>query len=566
MTPALSHLPLAIALSLTIAPTARATPGAFAEADVVVLAQIDGDGGFGWAVSEVADVDGDGVMEALVSAPFNDEGGDKAGAIYLYSGAGGALLFAAKGEPGDNLGYGIADAGDVDDDGVPDLIAGAPGVGGGRALVYSGADGSLLLTLASEADGASFGAAVAAAGDVDGDGHGDLLVGAPSDASAGADAGRVHLFAGIDGATIWIRDGAAGSMLGAGTAPLGDVDDDGVPDLVVGAPGAGGAVHVLSGADGADLYPPLVADPGGAVLGQFFVAGLGDLDGDGIPEVYGGDYGDASGGKGSGKAYVWSGADGERLFTFDDGAPGDGCGCGRRAGDADLDGVPDVAVGCYNATNGDVPNAGYVAIYSGSDGALLRTIHGTTPGEQLGFDVVTLGDVNADGSDDLLVSGAGDNRIYILGGAPAEEGTTTGEPESSSGDGSASATESAGSGDVTDGSSSTSAGSGTTASATSATGDASAGASGSPEDSSGCTCAAQDDPRGGLLALALILPLAAGRRPRRVRRGRSIRRGRGASSAPRRAPACWCRRSPGGRRPSPGRSRRGAPRGDRRRS
>ncbi|MCB9568273.1 MAG: FG-GAP repeat protein [Myxococcales bacterium] len=256
MTPALSHLPLAIALSLTIAPTARATPGAFAEADVVVLAQIDGDGGFGWAVSEVADVDGDGVMEALVSAPFNDEGGDKAGAIYLYSGAGGALLFAAKGEPGDNLGYGIADAGDVDDDGVPDLIAGAPGVGGGRALVYSGADGSLLLTLASEADGASFGAAVAAAGDVDGDGHGDLLVGAPSDASAGADAGRVHLFAGIDGATIWIRDGAAGSMLGAGTAPRGDGDDDGVPDLVVGAPRGRRFGPRPLGADGADLYPP----------------------------------------------------------------------------------------------------------------------------------------------------------------------------------------------------------------------------------------------------------------------------------------------------------------------
>ena len=73
---------------------------------------------------------------------------------------------------------------------------------------------------------------------------------------------------------------------------------------------------------------------------------MGDLDGDGVPEIYGGDYGDNAGGQGSGKAYVWSGIDGERLFTLDDGAAGDGCGCGRRAGDDDQDGVPDVAVGC----------------------------------------------------------------------------------------------------------------------------------------------------------------------------------------------------------------------------
>ncbi|MCA9663613.1 MAG: hypothetical protein KC486_35110, partial [Myxococcales bacterium] len=101
----------------------HAAPGEFVEPGVVVIHQLEGDEGaglFGWAVSELADVDDDGAQEAMTSAPFNSVGGELAGRVYVYSGRSGAPLFTFTGAANDRLGFAIADAGDVDDDGVPD--------------------------------------------------------------------------------------------------------------------------------------------------------------------------------------------------------------------------------------------------------------------------------------------------------------------------------------------------------------------------------------------------------------------------------------------------------------
>jgi hypothetical protein len=142
----------------------------------------------------------------------------------------------------------LAGVGDIDGDGVPDLAAGAPyqNVAGqgdrGQVFLFSGASGARLLTL-NDTDpqaGAYFGLALAGVGDVDGDGVPDLAVGAPNKEVAGQDAqGQVFVFSGASGQlvlTLTKPSPQAQAQFGWTLAGVGDVDGDGVPDLAVGAP------------------------------------------------------------------------------------------------------------------------------------------------------------------------------------------------------------------------------------------------------------------------------------------------------------------------------------------
>jgi hypothetical protein len=509
---------------------AAAEPGVFVEPEVEVIHVLEGDGGgglFGWAVSAVADVDGDGASEVLTAAPFDVTGGANAGRAYLYSGARGTLLSTWTGAAGERLGFAVADAGDVDGDGTTDVIVGAPALMGavGRAYLYSGATGDELAVLVGSAPGDLFGSSVTGVGDVDGDGLADVLVGASRDGTLGVDGGRVALFAAADwSAPRWAREGTAGSRLGGGAGPVGDVSGDGIADVVVGAHGNGGAVWVLSGDDGSDVLPPRVGDRTAGNLGQFFVAGVGDVDGDGVPDVYGGDFGDTALGPGTGRAYVWSGASGARLHTFAGASAGDGLGCGRGAGDADGDGTPDLAVGSYSASPGGVTQAGFITVFSGATGAVVRTITGTTPMEQVGFDVVTLGDVDGDGRDDLVMSGANDDRVYVIAGLPGEPegGSSSGDGGGSTGDEAATTGTGPGVTGGTTGSpgADTSAGEppATTAAASDGGASDSSSSAGAPGDGegSGCACRARGA-GGGAPWLLVVLAGLRRRRPGSVR-------------------------------------------------
>jgi len=109
----------------------------------------------------------------------------------------------------ESFGSSVSGVGDVNGDGVADLIVGAPfsdnnGLGSGSARVFSGADGSILYNFFGDSSGDEFGTSVSGAGDVNGDGFADLIVGAPfGDGNNGFDTGGVRVFSGADGSILY---------------------------------------------------------------------------------------------------------------------------------------------------------------------------------------------------------------------------------------------------------------------------------------------------------------------------------------------------------------------------
>jgi len=415
------------ALSAALAVGASGAGASFVEHDVRVLQEFDSNGPapggsyFGWAVSELGDVDGDGVKEAIVGEPYN---GDDAstGTTYVYSGRTGRLIYRFDGAPGDQYGFSMADAGDTDRDGVHDILVGAPGNGPGHVDLYSGRTGALLHRFVGVSAGDAFGWSVSSAGDVDRDHHADMLIGAPQ-AFGAVGPGYATIYSGRTYEPIRTLTGdTVGDQLGSGAGWSRDVNRDLVPDQIVGARNAGpdqrGRAYVYSGRSGERLFA-IDASPHGGQLGSFFVAGVGDVNGDRTPDFYVGDYADTTGGivgpNPAGRAGVYSGRDGHELHAWVGDSADAGVGPGRSAGDVDGDGSPDLIVGSYTASDG-AAQAGKVQIFSGRTGALLRTITSTRENEQLGFDAVGLGDTNRDGVPDELVSAANGNHVYIVAG------------------------------------------------------------------------------------------------------------------------------------------------------
>ncbi len=405
----------ALLLTLTAFPDDQAAPPrALFEPELRVLHEFVGEAAgdqFGWIGRNAGDCDGDRVNDVLLSAPTHGQGGSAAGRIYVYSGKSGALLFTRDGARGDQLGLGIERAGDVDRDGFADVIAGAPGAKGGRgeALVLSGKDGALLLTLSGEAPGDNFGRKVGAAGDADGDGHQDLLVGADLSDSFGLDAGRAYLFSGKDGSLLLALDGEReGDKFGVS---LCGVTVGGSTWLVIGAADAGerhgGRAYVFEWRDGqAELAYTIEADESGVGLARMFVSFVGDVDADGFPDVYASDWDNAAKGPSTGRVYVHSGRSGKRLHAWTGEHAGDGFGIGTAdVGDVDGDGHADLLIGAWQNAEG-ASGGGKCYLYSGKDGALRASWVCTVANETFGFDTTGVGDVDGDRGSDFLITNA----------------------------------------------------------------------------------------------------------------------------------------------------------------
>jgi hypothetical protein len=484
----------------------RVEPGVFE------LASIDGVNGFrlsgsrdgeflGGSVSRAGDVNGDGIDDVIVTAAGSSEG---VGAAYVVFGKNGGFSadlnistlngtngFKITGASGPGSTYKVGAAGDVNGDGLADLFIGAPAAGpSGSApgevyvvfgkrdgfapqLDLSTLNGSTGFTVAGAAANDAFGSSVSAAGDVNGDGIGDLIVGAPGADPYWSDAGAAYLIFGsrtaparldvsrLDGSNgfrlsgTYIEESSGNSVSGAG-----DVNGDGFADVLVGAfragsdPFAAGASYVVFGKSQGFTANLSLADLNGSngfkvtgaaswdALGRS-VSGAGDVNGDGFADFIVGADGARPHGYESGAAYVIFGKaagfapdlnvstlNGSTGFKISGVAEGDRAGqVVSGAGDLDGDGFADLLVGAAGVdANGDSTGAAYV-LYgrAGGFGANVELssltgsngfrINGFTGGDLAGRSVSAAGDVNGDGLADLIIGAPGADPNAVSSGA-----------------------------------------------------------------------------------------------------------------------------------------------------
>ena len=358
---------------------------------------------WGQVCDVVGDTDLDGYAEVMIGAWRHDPSGlFDAGAVFVYDGASGLLKLTIPGTGvTDHMGYGSSRAGDVNGDGVADICAAADendtaaGNNAGSATIVDGATGAVIWDWSGESAGDLFGWSTAFAGDVDGDGTPDVVIGAlqAENASSPNNAGSITAYSGATGTIIHqIHGDVANGRLGSNVGHAGDLNADGLADLV-GVQGS--RVRAFSGADASVLHDLTVTGGGSAGLK---VSGGGDVDGDGHDDLIVGAAGTTSN---AGRVTVFSGADGSVLHTFDGGA-GDQLGSGVAGGvDLDGDGYGDIVAG-MPASDGGGSSSGALRGFSGRTGAVLFTISGNAANDRIGADAAAGADIDLDGFPDAL--------------------------------------------------------------------------------------------------------------------------------------------------------------------
>ena len=371
----------------------------------------------GWSMAGGGDLDGDGVGDILAGTPRGITGGTHSGIVYAYSGSTGAILYSVAGAlPDDDFGVSVAFIADVDGDGLDDFVAGENGRNPGaspfsHARVCSGLDGSIVFVVYDTESGTEFGGSVSGAGDLNGDGTPDFLVGSYS--SPSAPDGAVYAFSGTDGILLHKFLGDVGrAWFGWSVSGAGDVDGDGCPEIIAGGkhfcPGTGYA-RVFSGKTGNILYTwdGLAPDDDFGIS----VAGLDDVNGDGVPDfLIGAEQDGCSTPDDPGYAQVRSGADGGLLYQVEGDAATDDFGHAvANPGDVNGDGYGDFLVGAWQLRTS--PNqAGYARLYSGRDGSVLFDLRGRFKGDRFGNAVSGAGDIDGDGLSDFLIAARGTDR------------------------------------------------------------------------------------------------------------------------------------------------------------
>lgn len=335
-----------------------------------------------------------------------------------------------RGDPGDRLGSGLARVGDLDGNGFGDIAVGLPGAGdgSGRVLLVAGSPAGLSAIATStflsvEGTGAAFGASLAFLGDVDGDGVGDLAVGAPRHSNSEPEEGRVYVFRdrpnGFDMEISWTMEtNTPGQRFGSRVAAAGDFDGDGRSDLwVVTAPASGPAAIYLYRGSGPSLETtPTWTTPG------LTVAGAGDIDGDNRDDVV---IGDPTADNNAGRCDLWlgtsNGLPAEQPSRTWRGGPGERLGASvGMVGDLDGDGLADFVCGAPGADSG----AGKLLVIFGATTKGPMDLGGNVFAvSELGTSVAPAGDVNADGLADILVGAGGDGEGEVLVIAGSTENT-----------------------------------------------------------------------------------------------------------------------------------------------
>jgi FG-GAP-like repeat/FG-GAP repeat len=351
----------------------------------------------------LGDVNGDGVADILISDSMAPLGSiPNAGYVAVLSGVNGSTLYSAYGT-GMNDGFqAVGAVGDVTGDGIADFITNRASTG---LQLRSGATGAVV-------PGFSFPAVfdVAGIGDINGDGFGDFVVGGALTPGPVPSAGGVTVFLGPTGTTTAYQAYGLNQLdnFGWSVAPLGDVNGDSVPDFVVGAPGVPwkfvnvpGWAYVISGTNGAILQQ--FTGPG--TVQPYFgksVSGIGDIDLDGFPDVL-------VAAPNIPALYVYSGGSGALLTTIQVPwqSPNSFASHVRGLGDVDGDGVPDVAVRGQLGLNPNPPYAAPVTVYSGATFTPLYQVDhllAEPPYYVYGWTFDGAGDVDGDGFFDIAIT------------------------------------------------------------------------------------------------------------------------------------------------------------------
>ena len=329
---------------------------------------------YGQSVAGLGDITGDGVPDFAAGTPLADPGGiTGAGVARIYNGATYGVIREHVGTfTTDAVGTWISTIGDVTSDGLADYAVGAQNhwdtinAGEGRVDVYNGATGALLYSVSGDDLKDRFGYNIAGGYDLSGNGSPDFVVHSYGDDNNGTNSGSVRAFEGSTGAVLWTVDGdAARDHFGAALA-MGDLDGNGLGEVIAGAP-----EHDTNGSNSGQIK---VLDNTGAVVSTFLgdmafdqlgfsVAVLGDIDGDTVLDFAGGaPFGNISGGDDNGFIRIFNGATGAVLQNAE------GIGNGDRIGDAvagtndlNADFIPDYVGGGRQYPKGN--GQGYVRAF-----------------------------------------------------------------------------------------------------------------------------------------------------------------------------------------------------------
>jgi len=395
------------------------------------------DAEFGVSVGTAGDVNGDGYSDVIVGAHRYDQGQVDEGRVFVYHGSAPGLstapAWSAEGDQAGALfGSTVGTAGDVNGDGYSDVIVGARQFDNGqndegRAFVYHGSISGLAAgaawTTESNQDGANLGSSVASAGDVNGDGYSDVIVGAHAYDNGQSDEGRAFVYhgsvTGLATAPAWTAESnQANAFFGISVATAGDVNGDGFSDAVIGAyqydngqSNEGGAFVYHGSIAGLSTAPAWTAESNqaSALFGE--VASAGDVNGDGFSDVIVGAFLYSNGETGEGRAFVYHGSvtglAAGAAWTAEANQISARFGASvATAGDVNGDGFSDIVVGAPFYDNGE-DDEGRAFAYCGSMAGLATAPAWTAESNQveasLGISVATAGDVNGDGYSDVVV-------------------------------------------------------------------------------------------------------------------------------------------------------------------
>ena len=417
---------------------------------------------FGCSVASAGDVNGDGYTDVIVGAPYYDNGENSEGRAYVYHGSSTGLstsyAWTAKSNQSNAyFGRSVASAGDVNSDGYSDVIVGAYGYDNGEdneggVYVYHGSAAGLSTSYAwtaeSNQSNAHFGCSVASAGDVNGDGYTDVIVGAHFYDNGENCEGRAYVYhgssTGLSTSYAWTAESNQDyTSFGHSVASAGDVNGDGYSDVIVGTPyydngeNSEGRAYVYHGsATGLSTSYAWTAESnqGHASFGKS-VASAGDVNGDGYSDVIVGADGYDNGETDEGRAYVYHGSTTglSKSYAWTAESNQSDAWFGRSvasAGDVNGDGYSDVIVGVYSYDNGQI-DEGRAYVYHGSATGLstdsLWTAESNQSDAWFGYSVASAGDVNGDGYSDMIVGAPGcDNGQTDEGRAYVYHGSATG--------------------------------------------------------------------------------------------------------------------------------------------